>query len=310
LSILSIAGFTNVGYRLHARGFDEGRIDMGDKTVVVTGATGGIGLATAVGLADLGARVVIVGRSPEKLEATQRRVPGSTSHRGDLSLMAEVRRLADEILRTHQRVDVLVNNLGVLLPERQLTAEGLEATLATNLAGHFLLTNLLLPRLIESAPARVVNVSSGGMYAARIRPRPLLSGEGGYRGAAVYAQTKRAQLILTEMWGDRLGSSGVVFHSMHPGWAKTEGVRTSLPTFNRLIRPLLRSPAQGADTVIWLASSVDAGETNGQFWFDRAPAPTHLRDSTRESREDREMLWHGLVELTGSDVGSHWVGGG
>jgi dehydrogenase/reductase SDR family member 12 len=302
VSLLTIGGFTNLGYRLHAREFEADSVDMTGRTVLVTGATGGIGLATATGLASMGARVLVVGRSEEKLAEAQSQASGSVPYRADLSSMAEIRGLADRITGEHRSIDVLINNVGVLFPERRTTAEGLEATLATNLAGHFLLTNLLLPTLTASSPARVVNVSSGGMYTVRISPGSLLGGSVEYRGAAVYAQTKRAQVILTEMWAERLDDDDVVFHSMHPGWVKTEGVRTSLPTFNKLLHPLLRSPDQGADTAVWLASSVEAGQSSGKFWFDRSPAPTHLQDSTRESSEARERLWKGLVDLTGSDI--------
>jgi NAD(P)-dependent dehydrogenase (short-subunit alcohol dehydrogenase family) len=300
---LSIAGFTNLGYLLHARDFKAVETDMSGKTVVVTGATGGLGKETATSLAALGARVIAVGRDEAKLGLLEADVNGEVvAVRADLSLLEQVRELGNRLVATEPHIDVLVNNVGVLLPDRTMTTEGLEATLATNLAGHFLLTNLLIPRLVQSAPARIVNVSSGGMYSERIHPEDLQYEQGSYGGSSAYARTKRGQVVLTEMWAKRLAGTGVVVHAMHPGWAKTAGVERSLPTFNRLMKPLLRTPTQGADTIVWLAAAEEPGRSNGQFWFDRTVVPTHLTDATRESAEDRQALWASLASITGSDL--------
>ena len=303
MSKLSIAGFTNLGYHLHARSFRPIETDMSGRTVVVTGATGGLGKTTASALAGMGARVILVGRDREKLERVTGEIGSEVSpFEADLSLMSDIRVLAARLLETESKIDVLINNVGVLLPDRGVTGEGIEMTLATNLAGHFLLTNLLLPRLTRSAPARVVNVSSGGMYSERIRPDDLQNERDEYRGAAAYARTKRGQVILTEMWAQRLRGSRVVVHAMHPGWAKTAGLEQSLPVFNKLMKPLLRSVDQGADTIIWLTAADEPALDTGRFWFDRALAPTHLTDSTQERAGDREALWKALVEITGSDL--------
>jgi len=305
MSKLSIASFTNLGYRLHSRRFSPIETDMSGNTVVVTGATGGLGLETARTLGALGARVVIVGRDQEKLAEARASGGGQiVTEAADLSLMSDIEMLARRLVEREARIDVLINNVGVLLPERSTTAEGLEKTFATNLAGHFLLTNLLLPRLIDSSPARVINVSSGGMYSERIRPDDLQFERGRYKGTTAYARTKRAQVILTEMWAARFSAREIVFHSMHPGWAKTAGVAQGLPTFNKVMRPLLRSAAEGADTIAWLAAEDEPRQSTGRFWFDRREAPTHMMDSTLETPDDRTRLWEELVELTGSDVPS------
>lgn len=302
MSLLSIAGFTNVGYSLHSRRFEPLEVDLGGKTVVVTGATGGLGRAAAERLADLGARVVVVGRSAAKLESMEAGIEGDVvGYQADLSLFSEIRRLAQLIVDEEERIDVLVNNVGVLLPEREETEEGVERTLAVDLAGHFLLTNLLVPKLVESAPARVINVTSGGMYSERIRPGDLQFEVGEYRGTAAYARAKRGQVILTEMWAERLEGSGVTVHAMHPGWAKTAGVSQSLPVFDKLMGPFLRTPEQGADTIVWLAAVVDDALGNGELWFDRAVAPKHLTQKTVESEAQRARLWRGLVDITESD---------
>ncbi|MFP3913443.1 MAG: SDR family NAD(P)-dependent oxidoreductase [Actinomycetota bacterium] len=309
MSVLSVPTFTNLGYWWHARSFQPLQADLSGRTVVATGASGGLGLEAARQLAGLGARVAIVARNQDKLDAAVAGIEGeAVSYRADLSLLAEIRSLAEGLLEREGRIDVLINNVGVLLPERQITSEGLEKTMATNLAGHFLLTHLLTPRLVESAPARIVNVTSGGMYAERIRPDDLHFERGRYRGTVAYARAKRGQVILTEMWAERLAPHGVVVHAMHPGWAETGGVAGALPTFDRLMGPLLRSAQQGADTMVWLAADPAPAASNGKLWFDRRQVPTHLVSSTRESPEEREALWKELVALTGQDLDLSGVG--
>lgn len=302
---LSIATFTNLGYKLHARNFAPIDADLSGQTVLITGGTGGLGRAAVEALAGLGARVVAVSRTSEKLEDLKLDVDGEVDTIvADLSLMSEVQRVANQISEEEPRLDVLINNVGVLLPQRELTEEGIEKTLAVDLAGHFLLTNELISKLVASAPARIINVTSGGMYSERIRPDDLQFDQGKYTGTAAYARAKRGQVILTEMWAERLSETGVVVHSMHPGWAKTDGVASSLPTFNLVMKPLLRTPEQGADTIIWLAAAEEPATTTGDLWFDRKRVPTHLIDATKETADDRERLWSRLVELTGADFPS------
>ena len=299
---LSIAGFTNLGFAWHSKDFDPIDVDMTGQTVVVTGATGGIGRAAAQELARMGAKVILVSRDQAKLDSVASSFDSeSRTIQADLSLMSEVRRVAAQ-LEEEDSIDVLVNNVGVLLPERVVTEEGLEKTFAVDLAGHFLLTNLLIPKLVDSAPSRVVNVTSGGMYSERIRPEDLQFEQGKYTGTAAYARAKRGQVILNELWSERLAGRGVTFHAMHPGWARTEGVSNSLPTFNLIMQPLLRTPEQGADTIVWLAAAPDPARSSGRFWFDRREVPTHMLESTKETRAEREALWSNLVEITGADL--------
>lgn len=303
MSLLSVPSFTNIGHWVHSRDHDPVDTDMTGQTVVITGATGGLGRAAAEGLAALGARTLVVGRSADKLADAQREITGEVvGYRADLSLMSEIRQLAGRLLDEEERIDVLINNVGVLLPERQVTEEGLETTFATDLAGHFLLTNLLLPKIVDSAPSRIVSMTSGGMYSERIRPDDLQFESREYKGTAAYAQAKRGQVIITEMWARHLDGSGVSVHVMHPGWAGTGGVATSLPIFNTLMRPLLRSPKQGADTMVWLAAAPEPAERSGELWFDREVVPKHFLDRTRETPEERERLWERLVEITGCDL--------
>jgi NAD(P)-dependent dehydrogenase (short-subunit alcohol dehydrogenase family) len=292
----SVLGYTSLGYRL--RPLPKIETDLGGRVAVVTGATSGLGRAAATELARLGATLIIVGRNPEKTENVARAIieqTGNASVRteiADLSLMAEVRAFA---ARLERPIHLLVNNVGVLLPEREETAEGYEKTFATNLLGHFLLTELLLDRM--EAPARIVNVSSGGMYTQRVRVDDLQMSKGRYDGAVAYARTKRAQVILTELWAERLRDRGIVVHSMHPGWADTPGVSGSLPLFYKLTKPLLRSPEEGADTIVWLCASPEAATSSGLFWHDRRPRPTHRIKGTKESEDERKALFDALNSM-------------
>lgn len=294
----SVVGYTRLGYRLRPHSAID--TDLSGRVAVITGATSGLGRETASALARLGATVVLVGRNPDKTKAVAEDIQQETSNPkvlpeiADLSSMDEVRALA---ARIEAPVHILVNNAGVLLPERVETEDGFEKTFATNLLSHFLLTNLLIGKL--EAPARIVNVSSGGMYTQRIRVDDLQMKHDRYDGAVAYARTKRAQVILSELWADALRGCGVVVHSMHPGWADTPGVSASLPRFYKLTKPLLRTPAQGADTIVWLCASDEAGRSTGQFWHDRRPRPTHRLPGTKETEAERTALWEQLAELSG-----------
>jgi dehydrogenase/reductase SDR family protein 12 len=185
---------------------------------------------------------------------------------------------------------VLINNAGVLENDRSVTDEGFERTYATNLLCPYVLTEMLLPKLEASAPARVITVSSGGMYTARLDPNDLETERQRYDGPSAYARTKRGQVILTELWAERMRGRGVAVFSMHPGWAETPGVSRSLPRFDRVMGPLLRTPAQGADTIVWLASDPDVPSKTGLFFHDRVPRPTHRAARTQESDADRGIF--------------------
>lgn len=296
--------FSRFGYRRKKRVWAPVTASLEGRTAVVTGATSGLGRAAALGLAGKGARVILVGRDPGKTEKTRGEIERETGNPevgvqiADLSLMDEVRRLAGRLLAEEPGIHILVNNAGALYPERGLTAEGIEKTLALDLLSPFLLTNLLLPRLKASRPARIVNVSSGGMYTQQIRVDDLQYEKGRYDGSIAYARAKRGLVILTEMWAKDLEREGVVVHTMHPGWADTPGVSSSLPTFYRLTKRILRTPEEGADTIVWLAASREAASSTGRFWLDRQPHTTHVFPGTRASREDRERLWEELSRLS------------
>ena len=305
LIVPGLLGFTNVGYRWHKRSWKPLAVSLRGRTVVVTGATSGLGQAAASQLAELGARVILVGRNPDKAEATRREIVAATGNDdvavalADLSLLADVRKLARKLLETEPRIHVLVNNAGVLPNQRTTTPEGNETALATNLLAPYLLTEMLLPRLRESAPSRIINVSSGGMYATGLALDDLQYEKSTYDGSRAYARTKRALVTLTEMWAEQLKDSGVVVHAMHPGWADTPGVAGSLPAFHTITRRFLRTAGEGADTITWLAAAPEAARVTGMFWLDREPHTTHVFPGTDPSPQERQALWDALARLTG-----------
>jgi dehydrogenase/reductase SDR family protein 12 len=299
-----VGGYTKVGYQLRRRWWrSEDFESMTGKSVLVTGATSGLGLAAAEGFARLGANLWLLARDRERGEDARAAVAEQTSGEVrlelcDLADLSSVRAFAQGFTAAGHRLDVLVNNAGVMSPQRARSADEIELTFAVNVVAPFLLTRSLLEPLRRAAPSRIINVSSGGMYTQRLQADDLQSEQGEFDGTAVYARSKRAEVILTEMWAQRLGGTGVSVHAMHPGWADTPGVRSSLPRFYRVTRPLLRTPAQGADTIVWLGAAREPGLSSGGFWHDRARRPVYLLPGTRETTADRERLWRACEELT------------
>ncbi len=299
-----LGSFTNVGYRLRSRSWSGLLPAMDGETVLVTGGSSGIGLAAARRMKELGARVIVVGRNPEKLDAAVAAledIPRGEvdAVRADLSTIAGVRDLAERVLDDEPGLSVVVNGASVLPVKHELTADGIELTVATNLVGPFLLTGLLLPRLAENAPARIITVSSGGMYTQPLEVDTLELGADDFSGATAYAKTKRAQVVLTEMWAEQLEGTGVVAHSTHPGWVDTPGLADSLPAFHTVMGPLLRSPEQGADTIVYLAAADEPMQTSGGFWHDRRPRPVHRLRRTKERPGERKRLWEYLIDRSG-----------
>jgi NAD(P)-dependent dehydrogenase (short-subunit alcohol dehydrogenase family) len=287
----TLAGYSKVGFSARGLSVDERFPDVDGKHVMVTGATGGIGRATAMRLADNGAVVHAIGRSVDKLDALVSDATGTVvPHRADLSLMADIERLADDYVTSGQPLHGLVNNVGIMIHDRTVTTEGWEITYATNLLGQYVLTRSLLPVIVGSAPARIVMVSSGGMYSQGLTVANLQSDKGEYNGTDAYARTKRAQVVLAEEWAEELDGTGVTVNSMHPGWVDTAGVQTSLPTFRKITGPFLRDEAQGADTIVWLVASDEAKDASGSFWHDRTERPTHRMKKTKEDPSKRRRF--------------------
>ena len=299
-----VSSFDRTGFRIHSLAFDPRDLDveLSGRRCLVTGANSGIGYETALALADLGAEVVLLCRNAERGEEAAERIREQTGNLRvrlevlDVSDLAAVREVGERL--ASETVDVLVHNAGVLPDERTETADGLESTFATHVAGPFLLTQLLRPALEKSDDARVVWVSSGGMYTRRLNLRdPNWTKRKTYDGVLAYAETKRAQVILAELFAERFRGSPVTVNAMHPGWAETPAVKSSLPRFYRVTRQILRTPAEGADTVVWLAASEAARSRTGAFFFDREERRTHFLPTTRETEKEREALWQ-LCEET------------
>jgi dehydrogenase/reductase SDR family protein 12 len=309
---LSIFGsFTRVGSALRRKLEHwtplEGRT-MTDRVVVMSGGTSGLGLEAARSFASMGARVEIIARNEAKAEATCAELRRSSGNErvgfvvADTGDLAALRRAAADLLRRHPAIHVLIHNAGALDDARQTSPEGIELTVASQVVGPFLLTGLLLPALKAAAPSRVLWVSSGGMYSEPLSVDRLEMSADDYDGTTAYARAKRAQVTLVELWAKKLEADRIFVHAMHPGWADTPGVARSLPTFRRVVGPLLRTPRDGADTLVWLAVDDGAPLTeSGLFWLDRRARPLHRLSSTRRSDtpEERERLWRWVVEKSG-----------
>jgi len=280
--------YSRIGYQARRLTWPRFDADFTGQRWLVTGASGGIGAAIASGAASRGAKVLAVARSGEKLEAARQRAgdaaPGIGNLRCDLSSVAAIRGLLEDLKAAGDPVDVLVNNVGVLLNTLQVTGEGFEASYATNLLGHYQLTEGLMDAGLLGDRPLVINMASGGLYNVPLNTGLLnVTDPKRYGGKAAYASHKRAQVALSGLWHERLAAEGGASYVMHPGWARTEGVRDSLPVFYRIQGAVLRTPAEGADTALWLAGTrpAQAGEA---IWFDRAVRPQHLFAHTREAQ--------------------------
>lgn len=274
------------------------------KVILITGATNGIGRAAALALAKLGALVVIVGRSPERTNATAAAIKAAggavDTLVADLSLMADTRRLADTFRARYNRLDVLVNNAGAVFSRREVTAEGYETTFALNHLSPFLLTNALLDLLRVSAPARIVTVSSGAHRAARINFDDLQGAQSyGKAGFTAYGQSKLANILFTYELARRLDGSGVAATVMHPGLVATGFGHNQPGMIRTVMRTLHRfalTPEQGAETLIYLASSPEAEGVSGQY-FEKCQPVRSSRASY--DAETARRLWEVSEQMTG-----------
>jgi dehydrogenase/reductase SDR family member 12 len=307
IELLVVPSFTRIGYDVRRRLFDWQSLDqlsMQGRVVAVTGSTSGLGELTAVTLARLGARVLVLARDRTKAEGTRQRIrheAGSDdvgTYLVDMSDLDAVRAVADEIRRAEPRLDLLIHNAGALLNERQESVDGHEMTFATMVLGPFVLTRELMPLLERSDDARVITVTSGGMYTQSLHLDDLQLSAERYRGTIAYARAKRAQVVLTQLWAQRYRDRPVVFHAMHPGWADTPGLEASLPGFRRLVGPLLRDGAQGADTIVWLAAAAEPAASSGRLWLDRRPRPVDKLPGTRVGDAEAQALWEACERLT------------
>ncbi|HEU4802736.1 MAG TPA: SDR family NAD(P)-dependent oxidoreductase [Solirubrobacterales bacterium] len=301
-----LPGFSSIGYRV--RGLAGSDPDSDDRlrgrAVVITGATSGIGAAAAERCAAAGAHVHMVIRDVERGAGVRERISAATGsddirlHHCDMSSLRSVRELAEELNRDlGAGAAALVHNAGVLTHDRETSIDGHELTLATHVLGPLLLTELLAPALAGAAPSRVIFVSSGGMYTARLDADDLELDQREFHGPTVYAHAKRIQVILAGLLDERLEPRGITVDAMHPGWVDTPGVAEALPRFHTAFAPILRTPAEGADTIVWLAAGGEQAAPGGELWMDRRIRPAHRVPWTRETAAERDRLWSNLHEM-------------
>jgi retinol dehydrogenase-14 len=286
---------------------DNSNGGMGGKTVLITGGTSGIGKATAVALAARGANVVIVGRNQERGEVAVEEIKAQSHNESvelmlaDLSVQAEVRGLAEEFQERHDRIDVLANNAGLVQSKRTETPDGIETTLAINHLAPFLLTNLLIERLEQSAPSRVITVSSEAQRWGTMDFEDMQSTRK-YTGFPVYGVTKLANIMFTYELAERLNGTGVAVNCLHPGSVGTnfgQNNKGVMALFFRTFKPFMRSPEQGADTLIWLASSSEIDGVSGKYFSDRKEIEAK---KVAYDPAARRRLWEISEDLAGLKV--------
>lgn len=308
LEVTVVGSFSSlgIGARRHLHGWKQPEPGaLRGRTVVITGPTSGLGRQAAEELAALSARVVLVARNSDKLDELRAalierhgedRFPAVVA---DMSSLASVREAVEHVNANERRVDVVIDNAGAIHPERRESPDGIEATLALMVVGPFAFVAGLLPTLRRTPGARVIAVSSGGQYTQPLRLDDLGWEDEPFDGTRAYARAKRAQVTMIREWDRRLRGGGIAFVATHPGWADTPGLAESLPGFADVMRPILRTAAQGVDTVIWLASDPEAVRLSGRFVHDRRARPFDRVPWTRLDPGDRRRLWAAVVGLSG-----------
>ena len=276
--------FTQIGYVARLLPLRPVSADFSGQRWLISGATGGIGRAAALMAARKGAQVFAVGRSPGALESL---AAESAGLKGsiipvvcDLSSVAAIDQMARS-WQTSNAINVLVNNVGILNRAYSRTQEGFETTYVTNLLGHFHLTETLAEVGGLAKDATIINVTSGGMFNAPLNLTMIDQQETGFNGFSAYASHKRAQVALADHWRETFRNLNVKTYATHPGWADTAGVQTSLPTFRKILKPVLRNAKQAADTLVWLAAE-RPDSLEDRVWFDRKQRTTHAYPHTRQ----------------------------
>ena len=274
---------------------------LAGRHVLVTGASSGLGIATVEGLARLGATVHMLVRDEAKGAGVADRLraglPGTELRlwRCDVGDLDDVRRFAADFAAEVPELHAIVHNAGVMPPTRTESAQGHELSMAVHVGGPVVMTEALRGPL---AGGRVVLVSSGGMYGQALRADDPGYLTGDYSPTTAYARSKRMQVEMGPLLGERWAGDGITVATMHPGWADTPGVQESLPRFRSITRPVLRDDAQGADTSVWLAA-VEPAPATGRFWHDRVERPTSILPTTRPNPDARARAWLWLTEAAG-----------
>lgn len=288
-----VGGFSRIGYAVRSRRQHWSQdVPLAGQRLLITGGTSGIGFAAAQRAIAGGAHVAITGRDEARTRAAAQRV-GAVPLTADAADLEVIGGLLDRAVDALGGLDVLVNNAGVLDENFTVSPQGFETTYAVHVLAPFLLTATALPLV-----RKVITVSSGGMYSQSLNPDAMQMTESDYDGVTAYARAKRVQVALNAEWARRF-PDGPTFAAMHPGWADTPGVQRSLPLFRSLTKPVLRSPAQGADTIVWLA-----GEEveSGKFWLDRAPRSTIRVPWLRYGEREVLQAWRMVARDAGAET--------
>lgn len=302
------ASFSQVGYLVRRIFWPPFKPDFRGQRWLVTGGSGGLGRQMVWAALQGGATVVAAARSEQKLrelasEASAAGLSGLEIERCDFTSMTDTRHLAERLSWRGGRIDVLMNNVGVMNDELVITPEGLEASFASNLLAHYVLTEGLIERGVIAEGSAVVNITSGGGYSVPLSIALLnVTDPARFNGVVAYAAHKRAQISLTSFWRNQHDEKGVGFYVMHPGWADTAGVQRSLPRFRRLFRPVLRDARSGADTALWLAATRPSQPSHELVWFDRKIRAAHAFAYTQASQDSAADLANYLASISRSSV--------
>lgn len=293
--------FDRSGYLRHQKKFKRNDLDVDcqGKRYLITGANSGLGKAAATAIAQKNGTVHLLCRNEERAQKAQQEIKKQTGNDKvyiniiDMSDLESVRAAVPAL--KEQPIHGLIHNAGILPSERSKSPQGFESTFATNVLGPQLLTKHLQHNLEQTAGSRVIWVSSGGMYSTKMNLNQLQNPKDPFDGVQAYAQTKRAQVILTHLWTKH---STMWTQCMHPGWADTVGVQNSLPTFQKMMKGRLRTSEEGSDTILWLAIAQSVyTEASGQFWFDRQSVREHFMPWTQATMEKKKLLWDTLEEV-------------
>ncbi|MEM7610982.1 MAG: SDR family NAD(P)-dependent oxidoreductase [Pseudomonadota bacterium] len=286
--------FTSLGYLSRKLFWGNGQHSLHNQHVLITGASGGIGAAVVSGCLKAGADVTAVARSADKLAAMNAAMPDTANTIvADLAELDDIKQIVSALKARGTKIDILVNNVGVMLHKFAQNSDAIDSQFATNLLNQYALTEALVAEDLLADNAAVITVASGGMYMAPLVIAGLNADEdSSHDGTRAYAIQKRAQVALTQHWQATYGDRAS-FYVMHPGWVDTAGVRESLPTFRKLLAPILRNAEQGADTIVWLAKTRPSQNGAPGIWFDRKSRKVHAYGFTRErSAEVSDLLTH------------------
>ncbi|KAM6969761.1 DHRS-12_like_SDR_c-like domain-containing protein [Aplochiton taeniatus] len=276
-------------------------VSVAGRAFMITGANSGIGKATAMAIAKKGGTVHMVCRNKDKAEEARADIVKETGNKEvyvhilDLCETRKVWEFTEGFKKKFKALNVLINNAGCIMSQRDVNAEGLEKSFASNVLGVYILTKSLIPLLEKSADPRVITLSSGGMLVQKLRSGNLQSEIGRYDGTMLYAQNKRQQVVMTEQLAQ--AHTNIHFSVMHPGWVDTPAVANAMPDFHQSMKGSLRTPEQGADTVVWLAvAEPSPTRPSGRFYQDRKIVPTHLPLAWTHSSPLEEQKFMSVLE--------------